>query len=194
MRRASVLFTIFLLAFVLTVSNTNATDFGIGSVVENFKLSDTNGVEKSYKDLKGEKGTIIVFLSAQCPVVAGYNDRLNAIVADYQAKGINFIGLNSNATESLDWVKSHALEHYKFPVLIDKGNVIADKFGAVATPEIFLFDKDDKLIYHGAIDNDRKGDNVTSNYLRDALNEQLGGKTIKTSTTKAFGCTIKRAE
>lgn len=192
MKRVSILFTALLLGFVVVVSSVNATDFGIGSTVENFKLPDTNSVEKSFNDLKGEKGTIIVFLSAQCPVVKQYNERLNAVVADYKAKGVNFIGINSNSTESLDWVKSHTEENYKFPMLIDKGNILADKLGAVATPEIYFFDKDNKLVYHGAIDNDRKGETITSKFLRVALDEYLGGKAITTNKTKAFGCTIKR--
>ncbi|HRH40971.1 MAG TPA: thioredoxin family protein [Pyrinomonadaceae bacterium] len=194
MKRVSILFSILLLVFVLTVSNARAGEFTIGSTVENFKLSDINGVEKSFNELKGEKGTMVVFLSAQCPVVKGYNDRLNAVVADYKAKGINFIGINSNATESLTWVKSHAEENYKFPMLIDTGNVIADKFGAVSTPEVFFFDKDNKLAYHGAIDNDKSGSNITSPYLRVALDEYLSGKAISKNSTKAFGCTIKRKE
>ena len=118
--------------------------------------------------------------------------RLNQLTLDYKAKGINVIGINSNSTEDLAWVKSHAEENYKFPMLIDKGNVIADKFDAQATPEIFFFDKNDKLVYHGAIDNDRGGSNVTSTYLRDALNEYLDGKAITTTKIKAFGCSIKR--
>lgn len=192
MKRISILFTALLIGFVLIVNNVQATDFAIGSTAENFKLSDINGVEKSFNDLKGEKGTIVIFLSAQCPVVKQYNDRLNAVVADYKAKGVNFIGINSNSTEDLPWVKSHAEENYKFPMLIDKGNVIADKWGAIATPEIYFFDKDNKLVYHGAIDNDRKGDNIQTKYLRTALDEYLGGKAITNNKTKAFGCTIKR--
>jgi peroxiredoxin len=192
MKRVSILLSVFALAFVIVVSNALATDFTIGSTVENFKLSDINGVEKSYNELKGEKGTIVIFLSAQCPVVKQYNERLNAVVAEYQARGINFIGLNSNSTESLEWVKSHAEENYKFPMLIDKDNIIADKWGATATPEIYFFDKDGKLSYHGAIDNDRTGENIKTKFLRTALDEYLGGKAITTNKTKAFGCTIKR--
>lgn len=199
MKRASILFSVFLLAlFVLMVPNSRANnnEFTIGSTVENFTLSDLNGADKSFNDLKGEKGTIVVFLSAQCPVVAGYNDRLNAVVADFKDKGINFVGINSNESEykkeKFGWMKDHHLNHYKFPVLIDQDNKIADKWSATSTPEIFFFDKDNKLIYHGAIDNDKSGTNIKATYLRDALNEHLGGKAITNSQTKAFGCTIKR--
>ncbi len=190
MKRFTILFAICLLAFAVVRAN----DFTIGSTIENFTLNDVNNVEKSFNDMKGEKGTIIVFLSAQCPVVKQYNERLNALVADYQSKGINFIGMNSNSTESLEWVKSHTEENYKFPMLIDKGNVIADKWAATSTPEIFFFDKDGKLVYHGAIDNDRSGTNIKSTFLRDALDQHLDSKEIKVTATKAFGCTIKRAE
>ena len=94
----------------------SAKDFAVGSTLENFTLKDTNGAEQSFDKLKGENGTVIVFLSAQCPVVKGYNERINEIANAYQAKGIKFIGINSNATESLDWVKSDAAEvGYKFP-------------------------------------------------------------------------------
>lgn len=102
MKRKSILLAAILavLAFVLCPDEGNAQTFTIGSALENFKLSDTNGKEQSFDGLKGEKGTVLVFLSAQCPVVKGYNDRINQIAADYKANGINFIGINSNATES----------------------------------------------------------------------------------------------
>ncbi len=102
--------------------------------------------------------------------------------------------MNSNATESLDYVKSNMTERsYSFPMLIDKGNVIADKFGATVTPEVYLFDKDGKLVYRGAIDNDRSGENVTARPLQDAVDATLGGKAVAKTETKAFGCSIKRA-
>lgn len=169
-----------------------AKDFPVGTVLEDFKLKDTSGTEKSYTSLKGEKGTIIVFLSIQCPVVKAYDERINQIAADYQAKGINFIGINSNSTEDTAAVKAHAAGKYKFPVLIDTGNVFADKLGANYTPEMFLFDSSNKLVYHGSVDNDRSGANVSAQFLRVAMDENLAGKPVTKSETKAFGCTIKR--
>lgn len=166
----------------------------IGSALENFSLSDINGKNISAKDLKGSKGTVVVFLSAQCPVVKGYLERIQIVAKDYSGKGINFVGINSNSTESLDGVKSDAEKNFKFPVLIDTGNKIADKWGATVTPEIYFFDAEGKLAYRGAIDNDRRGENITKNYLRDALDNSLVGKAIAEKETNAFGCTIKRAE
>src|SRR5205823_15069670 len=113
----------------------------VGSTIEGFSLPDINGNTRSLKDLSGKNGAVVVFLSAQCPVVRGYVSRINQLAADYQGKGINFIGINSNATEDLNWVKSNATEYgYKFPVLIDKGSVVADKLGAKVTPEVYYVD------------------------------------------------------
>ena len=194
MKRKSILLAAFFvgLMFVLCPDEGNAQGFAVGSTLENFNLTDTSGTEKSFESLKGEKGTVLVFLSAQCPVVRGYNERISQIADDYQSKGINFIGINSNATESLELIRSHAKENYKFPVLIDKDAILADKLGAGATPEIYYFDAKNVLLYRGAIDNDRKGDNITENYLRSAFDASLSGKKIEKSSTRAFGCTIKR--
>lgn len=189
MKRAILLLTT-LVALVLTA---NAQGLKIGDTLENFSLADTNGKTQTLNELKGKNGALVVFLSAQCPVVRAYKDRINQIAADYQAKGINFIGINSNASESLDWVKSNIVEfNYKFPILIDKGNVLADRLNAQSTPEVYYLDATDKLIYHGAIDNDRSGNHVTENYLTAAFDASLSGKPIAKKSTSAFGCTIKR--
>lgn len=196
MKKAAFLLIAILGVFALAngLNTVRATDFPLGTTIEDFKLKDTNGDEKKFNDLKGDKGAVIIFLSAQCPVVKGYNARIKKIAEDYKDSGIKFIGMNSNATESLEWVKSHAAENYPFTMLIDTNNVIADKLVASATPEVFFFDENNKLIYHGAIDNDRSGDNVTANYLRDALDQKIAGQAIAKTETKAFGCTIKRKE
>jgi peroxiredoxin len=192
MKRRFIL-SVFILALCACFSTAAfARDFPVGTVLEDFKLADTNGKEQSFGALKGKNGTIIVFLSVQCPVVKAYDERINQIAADYQAKGINFIGINSNATESPAAVKTHAAEKYKFPVLLDTGNIIADKLGANYTPEMFFFSPDNKLIYHGSVDNDRSGENVTTQFLRVAMDERLAGKAITRPETKAFGCSIKR--
>ena len=193
MKRKFVLFFAVFALFVSFGSIGQADNFAVGSTLENFKLVDTNGAEKSFNDLKGKNGAILVFLSVQCPVVKGYDERIVKLAADYQAKGINVIGINSNATEASDKVKSHAADNYKFPVLIDKGNVLADKIGANVTPETFYLNEKNVLVYHGAIDNDRSGENVSMNFLRDALDANLGGKTVAKTSANAFGCTIKRA-
>jgi peroxiredoxin len=184
-----------LLTFVTMPPVTSANGLEIGSTVESFSLADTDGKTHTLDSLRGKKGTVIVWLSAQCPVVKAYKDRINEIAAAYKDKGINFIGINSNATEDLTWVKSNMAEFgYQFPMLIDKGNVLADKWGATVTPEVYYLDKKNTLLYHGAIDNDRSGANVQEQFLRTAFDSALSGKAIEKAKTAAFGCSIKKAK
>jgi len=195
MRRS--IFAIFalfaMLAYVTMPPVASAEALAIGTVVESFSLPDVDGKAQTLDGLKGKNGTVVVWLSAQCPVVRGYKDRINEIASAYQAKGINFVGINSNSTEDLAWVKSNIAEFgYKFPVLIDKGNVLADKWGATVTPEVFYFDAKNKLLYHGAIDNDRSGRSITDQYLKTAFESALTGKAIAKTRANAFGCSIKR--
>lgn len=164
----------------------------VGSTVEDFKLADTTGAERSLASLKGQNGAILVFVSAQCPTVKQYNARISQFAADFAAKGINVIGINSNASESPGWMKSHAAENYKFPVLVDKGNVIADKLGASLTPEIYYLNDKNVLVYQGAIDNSSSGDEITENYLHNAVEQNSNGQPIEKKTARAVGCSIKR--
>ncbi len=167
----------------------------IGDSIEGFSLKNLDGKDQTFNQLKGKNGAVLVFVSAQCPVVQGYNERLKQLAKDLKEKNIALIGVNSNSTETVERIKSHAAEKdYNFPVLIDKGNVVADKFGAMSTPEVFFIDANDKLVYHGAIDNSRLGDNITANFLRDAIDAKMSGKTIEKPVTKSFGCGIKRME
>ncbi len=192
--------TAILLSFIFAIAvAANAQSLAVGATMENFSLSDASGTVKTLNDLKGKNGAVIVFVSSQCPVVKAYNDRMNQIAADYEKKGIAFIGINSNvgeiqkdAAKPLDWVKTHIDATYKFTVLFDKGNVFADKVGATVTPEVFFVDAKNVLQYHGAIDNDRSGSNVTDPYLRTAFDASLAGKKIGRTSANAFGCSIKR--
>ena len=183
-----------ILAIAACASDNSSSNEGlaVGVTVENFKLVDTNGADKSLDDLKGKNGAVVVFVSAQCPVVKQYNKRISELAADLAAKGINVIGINSNHTEDIEWVRSHAAENYKFPVLIDKGNVLADKLGANVTPETFYLNDKNVVVYHGAIDNSRNGENITENYLRDAVEANSTGKPVVRTSANAFGCSIKR--
>ena len=164
----------------------------VGTTIENFKLLDTNGTERSLNDLKGKNGAIVVFVSAQCPIVKQYNERISLFAADFAGRDINVIGINSNSTESLEWARSHAAEKYQFPVLIDKGNVLADKLGANVTPEIFYLNEKNVLVYHGAIDNSSSGEEITKTYLRDAVEATLSGRPVEKKNANAIGCSIKR--
>jgi peroxiredoxin len=166
----------------------------IGATIEDFTLPDANGQEQSLKSLAGKKGTVLLFVSVQCPVSNAYNERMEKLAQDYKAKGIAVIGINSNVKEDAAAVKSHAeASKFTFPILKDPGNKIADRLGATVTPEAYFLDAGNKLVYHGRIDNSRNGDQIESPDLRNALDAVLAGKPIEKTEAKAFGCTIKRA-
>ena len=165
----------------------------IGSVVEDFTLPDTDGREHTLASLKGSKGTVIIFMATQCPVSNAYNERMQKLYADYGARGVNVVGINSNVRELAPEVKKHAADKgLKFTILKDTGNRIADRFDAQYTPEAYLIDASGKLVYHGRIDNSRSGDSITSTDLRDAVDAVLAGKPVEKPEVKGFGCTIKR--
>jgi peroxiredoxin len=165
----------------------------IGTVLDDFKLPDADGSEHSLRSLMGKNGAVVIFIATKCPVSNAYNDRMEKLAQDYKAKGINVIGINSNNTEPSAEVKSHAAEkHLSFSILKDEGNKIADRLGATRTPEVYVLDASMKLVYHGRIDNSQKVEGITSNDLRDALDEMLAGKPVSKTGGAAFGCTIKR--
>ncbi|HEX5706990.1 MAG TPA: redoxin domain-containing protein [Pyrinomonadaceae bacterium] len=166
----------------------------IGSKVEDFKLPDASGREQSLELLKGAKGTVLIFVSTQCPVSNAYNERMRKLAEDYRAKGVNVVGVNANVSETAETIRSHASEHkLSFTILKDEGNKLADRLGASVTPEAFFLDASGKLVYRGRIDNSRNGDSITSQELRDAIEAVLAGKLVEKSEVRAFGCSIKRA-
>src|SRR3954465_5332931 len=166
----------------------------IGAVVPDFKLPDADGNEHTLASLKGKSGTVLIFIATRCPVSNGYNERMAKVAADYRAKGVNVVGINSNSTEPASEVKQHAAEKgLAFTILKDAGNQIADRFDAQVTPEAYLLDAAGKLVYHGRIDNSRNGDSITSTDLRDAIEAVVAGKAVEKPEVKGFGCTIKRA-
>lgn len=165
----------------------------IGTVIDDFKLPDTDGKDHSLRSLAGSKGAVVIFIATKCPVSNAYNERMEKLAQEYKAKGINFIGINSNNTEPVAEVKSHATEKgLTFTILKDDGNKIADRLGATRTPEAYVLDASMKLVYHGRIDNSQKVEGITSEDLRDALNEMLAGKAVTKTGGAAFGCSIKR--
>jgi len=166
----------------------------IGATIEDFTLPDVYGKEQALNSLKGKNGTVLIFIAVQCPVSNAYNERMAKLAQDYKARGISVIGINANATEPADAVKSHAAARkLTFPILKDPANKIADRLGAQHTPEAYFLDANSKLVYHGRIDNSRDESQVSSSDLRVAIEATLAGKPVAKTTASAFGCSIKRA-
>ena len=167
----------------------------IGATIVDFTLPDTDGKEHSLSSLKGKSGTVLIFVAVQCPVSNAYNERMEKLAQDYKARGISVVGINANSSEPADAVKAHAAAHnMTFLILKDNGNKIADSLGATKTPEAYVLDANNKLVYHGRIDNSKDITQINSTELRDALDATLSGKPVTKTTAAAFGCSIKRAD
>lgn len=166
----------------------------IGAAIGDFTLPDVDNKERSLKSLAGKNGTVLLFISVQCPVSNAYNERMEKLAQDYKEKGIAVIGINSNVAEDAASAKTHATENkLSFTILKDAGNKIADKLGATVTPEAYFLDASNKLVYHGRIDNARNAAEVQTPDLRNAIDATLSGKAVEKTEAKAFGCSIKRA-
>jgi len=183
------------LALVLTAAATaSRADVAIGDKLKPFTLKDAaTGKETKIDAVGGKKATVLMFIATQCPVSNAYNDRMASLARDYSGKGVAFVGINANREELPKEIAAHAKEHgFSFPVLKDTGNVQADAFGAHVTPEVYVYDSQWTLRYHGRIDDDKNGVNIANKDLGNALDAVVAGKDVAVKETKAFGCTIKR--
>ena len=183
-----------MLTIILIVMAISSLSFaGDVKVVEDFTLKNYDGKSYTLSDNKDAKAIVIMYIATRCPVSNAYNERMVKLYDDYASKGVVFLGINSNKKEDAEECEEHAEENnFKFPVLKDPDNKIADKYDAQVTPEIYVVNSKLELLYHGRIDNSQKEDNVESQDLRNALDEILDGEEVKVADTKAFGCTIKR--
>lgn len=164
------------------------------------KMKDVSGKEVSIKDAAKKNGVLVMFSCNTCPYVVKNEERTVAIGEYAQKNDVGVILLNSNeaqrgSDDSFDEMKKYASEKkYNWSYVVDKNNEIADAFGANRTPECFLFDKDLKLVYHGAIDdNPSDPSKVTRNHLKEAINEVTAGKEVSVKESRSVGCTIKRS-
>ena len=187
-------FAVLVLVFSLFASAGDIKFLKIGETVPAFSLKNYDGKEFSLDKVRKEnKFTVIMFIATQCPVSNAYNERMVKLNDLYAKKGVVFIGINSNKRESELEIAQHAKDNgFKFPVLKDKENKVADSCGAQVTPEIFILNTDGKLLYHGRIDDNRNTEKVKVNDLAVALDALLAGKEPPKAETKAFGCSIKR--
>ncbi|HOJ59649.1 MAG TPA: redoxin domain-containing protein [bacterium] len=169
--------------------------YKVGDEVAAFELKDVNGKTHNLADLLGEKIIVLDFWNCQCPVSVGFESQLMGIAGKYEGKDVVFLAIDSNHNNSEELIKKYAEDKkLNYPVLKDVDNVIADRFGAERTPEVFVIGKDKKIHYHGAITDNQNADKVKNHYLVAALDAMLAGKEVETKETNAFGCTIKRVE
>ena len=163
------------------------------------KMKTTEGKEISLNDVKSKNGLLVMFSCNTCPYVIKNQERTKEVCSFAAKKGIGVAILNSNeatrdGSDSYDDMKDYAKSQgYQWNYAVDKNSALADAFGATRTPEVFLFDKSGKLVYHGAIDdNPSNAGSVSRKHLMVAMDEMLEGKEVSQKESKSVGCGIKR--
>ncbi len=172
----------------------------MGSEAPVFSLADVmTGTQVSPSDFKGKKALMVVFICRHCPYVQHIKTALAQIGKDYQSQDVGIIAISSNdavkhpadAPESLKEMAQE--EGFVFPFVYDESQDVAKAYTAKATPDVFIFDKDQKLVYRGQFDDTRPGSDKVADGkdVRTALDALIDGKSVPTKQKPAVGCSIK---
>jgi peroxiredoxin len=167
--------------------------------IANFTVLDAKGKKLSLYDLKEWKAVVVVFLSFDCPVSKSYSPILAELAKVYEAKGVAFLGMSTDDMDAIKLAKTAAEYRIPFPLFKDDKYVAADAFKAETVPSAFVLDANFVLRYRGRIDNGyaarlRPNRNTTSHDLKDALDDVLAGKDVRTPATKVVGCTLRQRD
>jgi peroxiredoxin len=172
----------------------------LGTSAPEFYLKDTNSNEWfSFSDLKGEKGTLVVFICNHCPFVLHTIEEIVMIANDYRVQGIGIIAISSNDVKKYpqdapELMTEFAFENkMEFPYLYDEKQDVAKACNAACTPDFFLFDNQDKLVYRGQLDDSRPGNGIplSGNDLRGAIDGMVYNRSINPNQKPSLGCSIK---
>lgn len=170
---------------------TKAPDFSLTDAVTNTKM----GLES----LKGEKGTLVMFICNHCPFVIHVNPEISKLAKEYKPQGISFIAISSNDIENYPQDAPYLMkqvaeqEGYIFPYLYDETQETAKAYDAACTPDFYLFNSKLALVYRGQLDDSRPGNGipVTGNNLRKAMDALLQGEEVDPLQKPSIGCNIK---
>ena len=176
------------------MSKSDIVSLALGAPAPDFELPAVNGDQTvRLSDLRGHV-VVIDFWSSECPWSQRYDPYFSERMPVWAEQGIRFLAVNCNADETDEQVRVALAEHgLPFTVLRDAGNVVADAYGAITTPHVFVVDRDGKLAYRGAVDDRTFRQKVaTVKYLDEALAALLAGRAPEQAHTKARGCTIVR--
>jgi peroxiredoxin len=169
----------------------------LGSEAPEFALKGVDGRKHALADYAGAELLVLVQSCNHCPYVLAWEGRMSAIAREYAERGVVLVAVNSNDAErypadSFAAMVGHAqAEGFPFDYLSDPDQVVAHALGSERTPEVFLFDRNRRLVYHGAIDDSRDDTAVSHAYLRDALDAVLAGGIPEPAETPAVGCSVK---
>lgn len=170
----------------------------IGVSLPKFNLPGTDGKNYSPSSFQNNKVLVVMFTCNHCPYVQAYEDRLINLQNHFKTRGVAFIAINSNDEINYpqdnfeNMIKRAKEKSYNFPYLRDKTQEVAKAFGASFTPEIFVFNQNKILQYHGRIDDNwQESDKVTKHNLKEAIEALLTNQKVERAETQAIGCTVK---
>lgn len=172
----------------------------LGTKAPEFSLLDSvSGETLELTNLKGERGTVIMFICNHCPFVVHVNSQIISVAKDYQTKGIGFIAISSNDINNYPQDAPHLMKElatevgFTFPYLYDETQEIAKAYDAACTPDFYLFDGNMELIYRGQLDDSRPGNAIplSGSDLRAAMDALLVGKENTQTQKPSIGCNIK---
>lgn len=191
-----------LVAFTQKGEKYETLAIGDSAPITSQEMTNTDGKMMSLESLGKKNGTLVLFTCNTCPFVIQWENRYPEIAKLASNNGIGLALINSNEAkrkgdDSVEEMRKHAEEkdYGDLAYLVDENSALANAFGAKTTPHVFLFDKEWKLVYEGAIDdNSKDAKAVKAAYLKDALKNLATGKKIDPNNTKAIGCSIKRVK
>ena len=172
----------------------------LGTKAPHFSLLDAVSNKRlSLDELKGKNGTLICFICNHCPFVKHIQSEFSRLAGDYQSKCVSLIAISSNDVskypeDAPDKMREFAKEnHFSFPYLFDETQEVAKSYKAACTPDFYLFDGEEKLVYRGQLDDARpkNGIPVTGESIRKALDALLLGKPVLSEQKPSIGCNIK---
>ncbi len=170
----------------------------IGDNLPDFNLQDVSGKNYRSRDFNDAKVLAVIFSCNHCPYVQAYEDRIIDLQNRYKQEGVSVVAINSNDAAAYpedsfeEMIRRAKMRGFNFPYLRDEDQTAARTFGAMFTPQLFVFDEKRKLAYIGKIDDNwREPEKVQVRYLEAAIKEILEGKEVSMPETYAVGCSIK---
>ena len=178
---------------------TNSTMLPLGTKAPDFRLPDTSGKSVSLADFKSAPALLVAFICNHCPYVKHIRAGLAQLARDYLPRGVAVVGINANdvanypADSPAKMAEEAKAAGYIFPYLYDETQDVAKAYRAACTPDIYLFDQDQRLAYRGQLDDSRPGGSspVTGKDARAALEAVLAGKAVSANQKASIGCNIK---
>jgi peroxiredoxin len=170
----------------------------LGRPLGSFSAPDFRGRVWAEADFADCPVLVVAFFGVECPLAKQYGPRLQKIAADYAERGVRVLGVNANRHDSITELAAYARQHeLKFPIVKDLNNVLADRWGAQRTPEVFVFDRDRLVRYRGRIDDQHAIGNKSKpapsrEELRAAIDDLLAGRDVQVAETEPVGCLIGR--